>query len=184
MPLHMRAWNYALVKYDAIYDSQFLGKLNGMREIDIINIYNSTFNSSLTPEKVVTEKHMFFKKHMEEIKAIEEVASIVKNHFGIKPMAVVSGSFAEIVHAELKIIGIFDYFQTIVTADDPFRPKPDPECFLEAADRIGVNPEDIVVFEDGDQGLIAAQNAGMKTIDVRHFIGYNGPEKNSFIISK
>lgn len=184
MPLHMKAWDHAFTAHNAVYDRHFLGKLNGMREIDIINKYNDAFNHALDPQKIVNDKHLFFREQLADLKSVEKIADIAKSNFGVKPMAVVSGSFAEIVHAELKVIGIHHYFQTIITADDPFKPKPDPECFLEAAQRIGIDPQDIVVFEDGDQGLIAAQNAGMKTIDVRQFMQYYGPDKNSFIMSK
>jgi HAD superfamily hydrolase (TIGR01509 family) len=86
------------------------------------------------------------------------------------PMAVVSGSLAEIVHMELKVVGIFNLFYTIITGDDPFKPKPDPQCFLESARRLKVHPKNVVVFEDGESGLKAARRAVIYTIDVDDLI--------------
>ena len=64
--------------------------------------------------------------------------------------------------------GLFDLFDVIITGDDPFKPKPAPEIFIEAARRINVQPEYCQVFEDGDPGLEAATKAGMITTDIRH----------------
>ena len=49
------------------------------------------------------------------------------------------------------------------------RHKPEPEPFLEAARRLGVEPARCVVWEDSDLGIEAARRAGMTWIDVRSF---------------
>jgi HAD superfamily hydrolase (TIGR01509 family) len=46
-------------------------------------------------------------------------------------------------HPEFKSL-----FDAILTSEDFERSKPDPDCYLKAAERFGVNPEDCVVFED------------------------------------
>lgn len=38
--------------------------------------------------------------------------------------------------------------------------KPDPECYLLAATKLGQNPEDCIVFEDSFNGLISGRAAG------------------------
>lgn len=63
-------------------------------------------------------------------------------------------------------IGLGEYFSAIVSADDTTRGKPDPQVFLLAAQRIGVPPENCVVFEDAFAGLEAARAGGMKAIGV------------------
>jgi HAD superfamily hydrolase (TIGR01509 family) len=70
----------------------------------------------------------------------------------------------------LDAIGLRDVFLTVITADDPVEPKPDPQIFLEAARRMVVEPAYCQVFEDGDSGLEAARRAGMASTDVRAFI--------------
>jgi HAD superfamily hydrolase (TIGR01509 family) len=163
----MQAWRIAFEEQTARYDEAFLNSLKGMKDLDIVEVYNSKFKTKLPPKDVVAVKHNYFNKHINSVKPIDRIVNISKQYHGLKPMAVVSGSIAKIVHQELKIIYIFELFETIITADDPFKPKPDPESFLEAANRIQVSPEDIIVFEDGDTGLDAARNAGMQTVDVR-----------------
>jgi beta-phosphoglucomutase-like phosphatase (HAD superfamily) len=46
------------------------------------------------------------------------------------------------------------------------RSKPDPECFLLAASKVGVDPARCVVFEDAPAGITAAKAAGMKCIAI------------------
>ncbi|WP_042800653.1 HAD-IA family hydrolase [Streptomyces sp. C] len=55
-------------------------------------------------------------------------------------------------------------FPELVTAGDVTRGKPDPEPFLLAARRLGVDPARCVVFEDAPAGLAAGRAAGMRTV--------------------
>ncbi|WP_323132465.1 HAD-IA family hydrolase [Kineococcus indalonis] len=55
----------------------------------------------------------------------------------------------------------------LVTYDDVSRGKPDPECFLLGARRLGVDPADCLVVEDAPAGLAAARAAGCATLAVR-----------------
>ena len=59
----------------------------------------------------------------------------------------------------------------VLTADDGLLPKPEPDLFLEAACRIGIEPCYCQVFEDADAGLEAARRAGMLATDVRPVVG-------------
>ncbi|MDB6118587.1 MAG: yqaB 1, partial [Verrucomicrobiaceae bacterium] len=87
------------------------------------------------------------------------------------PMAVASGSEEPTVRACLIATGILDLFDTIVTPRDVARGKPAPDMFLLAAERMGVNPKDCLVFEDGQSGLDAAKAAGMETVFVARGLG-------------
>ena len=66
------------------------------------------------------------------------------------------------------------FFDTIVTAEDVTHGKPAPDIFLEAARRIGVEPQNCQVFEDSDAGLEAANRAGMIATDIRPWLNGNG----------
>ena len=66
----------------------------------------------------------------------------------------------------LSVIGLENSFAAIVTAEDVSRGKPDPEVFLTAAGRIGVDPSRCVVFEDAFVGIEAAHRGGMKVVAV------------------
>ncbi len=63
-------------------------------------------------------------------------------------------------------LGLDRLFDALVDGDDVTRGKPDPDVFLEAAERIGVPPARCIVFEDAPAGLEAAARAGMRSIAV------------------
>ena len=65
--------------------------------------------------------------------------------------------------AETGLRGMFD---AEVTGDEVTRGKPAPDLFLLAAERIGANPVECVVFEDAPNGVIAAKAAGMRVAAV------------------
>ena len=170
MPLHMQAWEHALLQFGAVYDHEFFFSRKGMREVEIVELYNAHFNTSLDVSNVADAKHDFFRQHMNQLQPITPVVDTVHRYNGILPMAVASGGIREIIVEELRVIGVLKNFDIILTGDDPFKPKPAPDLFLEAARRIDVHPSMCQVFEDGDYGLTAAVHAGMLATDIRPFV--------------
>ena len=55
-------------------------------------------------------------------------------------------------------------FDAILTSEDFERSKPDPDCYLKAAQRLGVEVGDCVVFEDSFNGLKSGRAAGMYVV--------------------
>ncbi len=170
MPMHMHAWHKAFQQTTNEYDHDLLYSLKGMKETDVIITYNQHHGTTLDPEEMVRIKHTFLILDIPNVKPIDIVVNIVRKYHGKLPLAVVSGSPKKIVYPELEAIGILNLFDTILTADDPYKPKPAPDIFLEAAKRIGIKPEWCQVFEDGDPGLESARNAGMVATDIRHYL--------------
>lgn len=68
--------------------------------------------------------------------------------------------------AQLGLGALWTAFETVVTAEDVTRGKPDPEVYLTAADRLGVPPAGCVVIEDAAVGVEAARRAGMGVIGI------------------
>jgi HAD superfamily hydrolase (TIGR01509 family) len=56
------------------------------------------------------------------------------------------------------------YFEAIVAGDEVTRCKPDLEIYLTAAAKLGLRPEECVVFEDAEAGIEAAKRAGIKVV--------------------
>ncbi len=90
------------------------------------------------------------------------------------PCAVASNSERGWVDRVLEITGLTSRFRAIATADEVAHPKPAPDVYLLAAERLGVLPQHCAAFEDSPRGLAAAHAAGMFTVAVptaltRHF---------------
>lgn len=61
----------------------------------------------------------------------------------------------------LEKVDIVDYFNTIVCGDEIEKGKPEPDIFLMASKKLGVNPERCIVLEDSENGILAATRANM-----------------------
>ena len=85
-------------------------------------------------------------------------------------MSVGTGASRKSACLQLSALGIKDYFDFIVSADDVEKHKPEPDTFLKCAHLMNVNPRFCQVFEDGDLGIEAANKAEMIITDVRPYI--------------
>ncbi|MBR4807293.1 MAG: HAD family phosphatase [Lachnospiraceae bacterium] len=77
-------------------------------------------------------------------------------------MGIASSNSMELINAALANYDLFDYFESIVSANDVPRGKPFPDVYLTVADRLGVDPGRCLVFEDITMGIMAGKSAGMK----------------------
>ena len=79
-------------------------------------------------------------------------------------IAIASSGLSTTIERRMKYHGIFEYFDVIVSGEMVKNSKPDPEIFLLCAQRLGVSPENITVFEDSPNGIKAARAAGMRPV--------------------
>ena len=82
------------------------------------------------------------------------------------PRAVATSASRRDVEDLLTRAGLRHRFEAVVAAEDVSRGKPDPEVYLLAASRLGVEPGHCLVFEDAVVGVRAARSAGMRAIGV------------------
>lgn len=169
MPLHLEAWKEAFIYFDSPFDYELVYSSRGMKEKDIVELVNKKYELKISSEELIKYKHNYFMKNIEMLQPILPVLEIVHQYKNNLPMAVVSGGVKDIINAELDHLNIKELFEIILTADDPFKAKPNPDLFYHAAKALNVDARDCVVFEDGDLGIEAAVNAGMMIIDVRKY---------------
>ena len=72
------------------------------------------------------------------------------------------------IDAVLEALSAEHFFQSIVSAEDVHRGKPDPEVYVLAASRVGVPAERCIVVEDAGAGIEGARRAGMRSVGVSH----------------
>ena len=166
MPLHYVAWNKTLSKWGCEFSEELFYAWGGMPVAEIIATLNKQQGLTMPVEDISKLKEALYYEVLPELKAVPEVLEHIEASHGHIPFAVVSGSTRESVTASLKLLGILDKFDTLVCAGDYTKSKPDPEPFLIAAERLGVAPEDCLVFEDTEMGIQAATAAGMPSVKI------------------
>ncbi|MBF0276172.1 MAG: HAD family phosphatase [SAR324 cluster bacterium] len=167
MPAHYAAWNEIMLNYGVQFTEKRFYELGGVSSDKIVAKLAEEAGIVLDADAVSQEKEALFltKVHLvEPMSKVIQIVEEVRNNF---PIAVATGSTREIAEIELKKIGVYSWFQVIVTSEDVKRGKPFPDIYLEAAKRIGVPAKECCAFEDTDLGLEAAEAAGMAVVDIR-----------------
>ncbi|HEU0236511.1 MAG TPA: HAD-IA family hydrolase [Candidatus Limnocylindrales bacterium] len=95
---------------------------------------------------------------------IDGVAEAVRRIAAHRPVAIASSSHPEVIEAALRSTGLAEVFAVVVSSDEVEHGKPAPDVYLEAARRLSVSPERVVVFEDSINGVRAARSAGMRVV--------------------
>lgn len=170
MTIHTHAWQETMKRFGHNCPVDFLQPFRGMPAEEIVIRFNRTFGTDFDVKAVSDAKNSMSYEKLKTVKSIMPVAKIALDYRGKLPMSVVSGGTRKNVLRTLEAIGMADFFEAVITADDGFKPKPHPQMFIEAANQMHVVPELCEVFEDGDPGLEAARAAGMPFVDVRPFV--------------
>lgn len=106
---------------------------------------------------------------------VKEFLDLLKS-LNIK-IALATSNSRELLEAALKSNGIYDYFDSITLTDEVSVGKHEPDVYLLAAKKLGVDPKDCLVFEDIIQAVRGAKKAGMKVIAVEDSRSLNDKEK-------
>ena len=166
MPLHYVAWNRALTEWNCVFPEETFYAWGGRPVSEIIASLNEEQGLMMLADEVARRKEALYFAALGELEAVPEVLEHIHASHGKIPFAVVSGSTRDSVTASLETLGILDRFETLVCAGDYARAKPHPEPFLLAAERLGVAPEECLVFEDTEMGIQSATAAGMASVKV------------------
>lgn len=124
----------------------------GKELVDELAVKYRTFNQSKHDELVT------------EFPNVREVLAELAQR-GIR-MGVVTNKIRKTTLMGLRLSGIESYMETIVTADDVKRGKPDPEAVLKALEQLGIAPEEALMVGDSKYDIIAGRDAGVKTVGV------------------
>ena len=132
----------------------------------LVQIYDAWFSGELQEKQaVITERLNLYEQQMDYIyvPGFEDYVKKLRAQ-GVKTAVVTSSNRIKMEavyqrHPEFK--GLFD---AILTSEDFERSKPDPDCYLKAANRLGASVKDSVVFEDSFNGLKSGRAAGMYVV--------------------
>jgi beta-phosphoglucomutase family hydrolase len=170
MPLHYKAWDAAMKRHGLAetLDEDLFYSLGGVPTVRVAEVIGAHYGLKIDPLAVEHTKEAFFLEMLDAVPHIAPVVAFARRVAAIHPVAIATGGMPEIAIPALKATGLDDLFEIVVTPRDvaPGRGKPAPDMFLEAARRMGVPPEQCLVFEDAEPGVQAALAAGMKVVRV------------------
>jgi HAD superfamily hydrolase (TIGR01509 family) len=132
----------------------------------LTQIYDAWFSGPLTDRQpLITSRLNDYERQMDyDYIAGFEVFIDRLHRQGVKTAVVTSSNIPKMEAVYAKHPEFKEMFDAILTSEDFERSKPDPDCYLKAAQRFGVEPKDCVVFEDSFNGLKSGRAAGMYVV--------------------
>lgn len=165
---HHRALREALAAHGVTLDDAWYSARAGTSIRELLDeLRKAGGDNGFDRTAVMSERERRYVELAESVAEIGAVADVARAYRSRVPLAVASGRTRSVVEPTLRNVGLLDLFEAVVTYDDVDRGKPAPDLFLLAAERLGSKPDGCVVYEDTDEGVLAARNAGMRVIDVR-----------------
>jgi beta-phosphoglucomutase family hydrolase len=172
MPLHIKAWKKMGDYYGATITDDMINHYAGSPTNKVIMSLNHDYGFTMDPVEGSKMKSRLFVEMLDEVAHIDpisEVLDIAKKYQGNIPLAIGTGSSRVNALKTIAYMGCEGMFDVVVSATDVQNHKPHPESFLKAAELMGVDSKDCIVFEDGCMGIKAALDGGMIAIEIPSF---------------
>lgn len=134
--------------------------------------FNDFMNMANVPEDcrsmIASNKSVFYRTYFNELVLNERLVSLLaaSKNMGVRTGVATMASRAN-VDAVMEHFGLSSLFDLVLTGDDVRVGKPDPLIYKTAMDRLGVEPGETLVFEDGDAGIESALRSGANYIKVK-----------------
>jgi len=167
---HFLAWREALEEWGFEMTREYFAEVWGKTTEHILRRVHDDHGVDIELARFAIAKDQAYIRHIPRIQPFPAVLQTVEHARDIVPIAVATNEGFGVANIVLRGTGLSPLFTVLVTADDAEKPKPDPDIFLVAAERLGLAPETCQVLEDSEVGLQAAQNAGMIVTDVRPYL--------------
>lgn len=162
---HTEAWRRYLLEHGL--DIERLGdRMLGKHNADLVRDF---FGPETPHENVIRHgamKERLYREMMAPIffdKLVPGVTRFIQRNRTI-PMGIATNAEPPNIDFVLDRAGLREFVQVIVNGDEVPRPKPAPDIYLRAAELLGVNPSDCIVFEDSLTGVEAGRAAGMRVV--------------------
>ncbi|MDP9048906.1 MAG: HAD family phosphatase [Bacteroidota bacterium] len=169
--------SYHFKSWQALFKAHGKGKLSkqtyetGISGVPVMDSIRRIFGDEYDQaglKKLFTEKEEFYRKeyapYVAPVNGLENFLAELKDA-GVK-MALASSATVDDINFILDHVPIRQDFNVIVNSTMVSKPKPHPQIFLKAAEKLHMPPEKCVVFEDSLAGIKAGNAAGMRVVGI------------------
>lgn len=169
--LHYQGWK-ALAGREGIYfDREINNRLRGvsrMESLEIILERASREYSESEKQEMAAYKNGIYAALLDSLTPDDRLEGVTECLFALKEkgLMLAVGSSSKNTPKILERTALSAEFNAVADGNDISRSKPDPEVFIKAAEKLGVEPRLCAVVEDAEAGIQAAKAAGMLAIAV------------------
>ncbi len=160
-PLYTLFWHNMGRKYcPQIADFEYV-----IKGQTLVQIFDRYFPGEEKKQHQITQSLNDYEKNMpyDYVDGFENFIKDIQSK-GIKTAIVTSSNLAKMENVYARHPEFKKYFNAILTSEDFSESKPSPDCYLKAAERLGVSPKESVIFEDSAAGLRSGTASGARVI--------------------
>ncbi|HVJ34837.1 MAG TPA: HAD family phosphatase [Terriglobia bacterium] len=164
-PLHHQALLAASLGFGCDLSDLPDQAFRGVHMHDVWHILRPRLPKSLDELSWLQAIDAHYVANTQHLRPITDAVAMVKQLAALEmPQACVSNSGRAVVDANLAALGIRDAIAFSISLDDVKNGKPDPEPYLTACTRLGLDPASVVAIEDSRSGALSARRAGLTII--------------------
>jgi HAD superfamily hydrolase (TIGR01509 family) len=183
MPFHLDTWHDILNNTlgASLSREEVKNQMYGKNQELLVRVFGTERFTAQEMNQISMQKEIryqqLYRPHLKLIEGLQHLLESAKNNNVL--MAIGSAAIGFNIDFVLDNLNIRHYFSCIISADDVKKSKPHPETYLMAAEALGIDPVDCIVFEDAPKGIESAANAGMPAVvlttmhDRKEFAAYN-----------
>ncbi|MBW8201052.1 beta-phosphoglucomutase [Flagellimonas abyssi] len=173
--LHYDAWKKLADEMGWEFDRELNEKLRGISRMDSIKVIMDHNGVSLDENKIVelaTKKNDIYVNSLDGMTQEDYLpgARELLTHLRSEGFSVALGSASKNANKVLQQLKATHYFDVIGDGNSVSKSKPAPDIFLFASEKLGLRPENCIVFEDAEKGIDAAKAGNFLSVGI-------GPEE-------
>lgn len=161
-------WNEAALELGVALPEGFFLCMVGLGDADCLRLLQQRIDDASRVEALCARSHALYEARTQQglplRPGILELLELLQKH--AIPRAVATSTRQPRANRKLAAAGLLPFFDAVVTSSDVAHPKPAPDIYLLAAQRLGRAPQRCLALEDSPAGVRAALAAGMTAIQV------------------
>ena len=169
---HFQSWREFARNHGFDIPDRLNARLKGLSRMEaleeVMQFAPPSLHSNGSAEAFAKEKNDIYLHHLTDLSHDEILPGVERFLKDARAMGLKLGlgSGSKNASSILSRLGITKLFDVVCDGNDIERSKPDPQVFLLACDKLGIDPKHTVVFEDAEVGIEAAINGGMLAVGV------------------
>lgn len=165
--LYFQAERELASKFDKEAPEETLWKMMGRKPIDAMQIFINDLQLGIkAKDLLIIRDEIMERKLRNDMLAMPGLFDIIQELHQKYKLAIVTGAPKKFLDITLEKLKIAEYFELFQDSDKIQKGKPDPEIYLTAIHKLGVEAHDCIVLEDSSNGAKAGKNANCYTIAV------------------
>lgn len=168
---HFQAWKMLADEMDWQFDREVNDKLRGISRMDSIEVIMKHNGVQIPQEKLTelaTKKNDYYVASLEKMTPDDYLPGTreLLTHLRQEGFSVALGSASRNASKVLQQLGATGYFDVIGDGNSVAKSKPAPDIFLFAAKKLGLKPDECIVYEDAEAGIDAAKSGGFHSVGI------------------